>query len=142
MKCMSTFTARSTSVTQSIFPVVPVADIRRSRDFYAGLLGLVVVYDSDWYVQLHSPITESVQLGLVIQDHETIPEGFRGSPVGVLVSVEVDDVDAVHACAVAAELPIALSLRSEDFGQRHFMTVDPDGLLVDVITVIPFAEDR
>ncbi len=52
--------------------------------------------------------------------------------------MEVDDVDAVHACAVSAGLPIVLGLRSEDFGQRHFMTVDPDGLLVDVITVIPF----
>lgn len=140
MRCMSTFTTRSTSVTQSIFPVVPVADIGRSRDFYVGLLGLTVVYDSDWYVQLQSSTTESVQLGLVIQDHDTIPEGFRGPPAGVLVSVEVDNVDAVHDCARAAGLPIASTLRSEDFGQRHFMTVDPDGLLVDVITVIPFTE--
>lgn len=127
--------------THSIFPVVPVADIRRSRDFYTGLLGLAVVYDSDWYVQLHSPTTESVQLGLVVRDHDTIPDGYRGSPAGVLVSVEVDDVDAVHARAASAELPIALSLRSEVFGQRHFMTVDPDGLLVDVITVIPYSDE-
>ena len=55
--------------------------------------------------------------------------------------VKVEDVDRVHAAAIAAELPIALSLRDEDFGQRHFMTTDPDGLLVDVITVIPYVGD-
>lgn len=125
--------------TRSIFPVVPVAEVPRSRDFYRELLDLVVVFDSDWYVQLQAGSDESVQLGLVVRGHETIPSGFRGTPAGVLVSVEVDDVDAVHARAEASGLPIALSLRSEVFGQRHFMTVDPDGLLVDVITVIPFA---
>jgi hypothetical protein len=32
---------------------------------------------------------------------------------------------------------VVLSLRSEAFGQRHFIAVDPDGTLVDVITPIP-----
>ena len=30
-----------------------------------------------------------------------------------------------------------LSLRDEDWGQRHFITRDPDGLAVDVVHVIP-----
>ena len=34
-------------------------------------------------------------------------------------------------------LPIHLELRSEDFGQRHFITADPNGVLIDVIKVIP-----
>ncbi|WP_407441959.1 VOC family protein [Rhodococcus sp. (in: high G+C Gram-positive bacteria)] len=123
----------------SIFPVVPAADVARSRDFYTGLLELAVVFDSGWYVQLQAPGAESVQLGLVERGHHTVPEGCRAAPAGVLVSVEVEDVDRVHDAAVAAELPIVLPLRDEDFGQRHFMTTDPDGLLVDVITVIPYA---
>lgn len=126
--------------TRSIFPVVPAADVRLSRDFYRDLLGLTAVFDSDWYVQLHGG-DESVQLGIVVLGHDTVPERFRGAPAGVLVSVEVDDVDAVHARARAAGHVIALDLRDEDFGQRHFMTVDPDGLLVDVIEVIPYSGD-
>jgi hypothetical protein len=31
----------------------------------------------------------------------------------------------------------ALSLRYEEFGQRHFIVVDPDGNLIDVIQNIP-----
>ena len=32
--------------------------------------------------------------------------------------------------------PIELSLRDEDWGQRHFMALDPNGLLVDVVQLI------
>jgi hypothetical protein len=28
-------------------------------------------------------------------------------------------------------------VRSEAFGQRHFITLDPAGVMIDVITVIP-----
>ncbi len=126
----------------SVFPVIGAADVAASRDFYVALLDAAVVFDSGWYAQLQSPPTNpAVQLGVVERDHSTIPDGYRQPPQGVLISVEVDDVDAVHARALALGLPIALPLRSEDFGQRHFMTVDPDGLLVDVITSIPFAPE-
>lgn len=120
-----------------IFPTTCAADVAASRDFYVDHLGFEVVFDSGWYVQLEAPAGHRPQLGIVQRDHPSVPEGFRRAPAGVLVSIEVDDVDGVHARAVAAGLPIALELRSEAFGQRHFMTVDPDGILVDVITPIP-----
>ena len=37
----------------------------------------------------------------------------------------------------AAGLPILLDLRDEAFGQRHFITSDPAGVLIDVISPIP-----
>ncbi|MBM7460055.1 VOC family protein [Rhodococcus coprophilus] len=127
--------------TNSIFPVIPARDVARSRDFYSGLLELTVVFDSGWYVQLQAPGNDVVQLGILEQGHHTVPVGFRTTPAGVLVSVEVDDVDRLYAGAVEAGLPVVSPLRDEVFGQRHFMTTDPDGLLVDVITVIPYAAE-
>ena len=73
--------------------------------------------------------------------HETIPEAFRAPARGVLVSLEVEDVDAVYERFTAAGLPIHLSLRDEPFGQRHFISVDPGGLLVDVISPIPLSPE-
>ncbi|MEV4626072.1 hypothetical protein AB0J90_07265 [Micromonospora sp. NPDC049523] len=47
------------------------------------------------------------------------------------------DVDAEHRRLVhEAGLTEELSLRSEDFGKRHFIVAAPDGVLVDVITPI------
>lgn len=119
-----------------IFPTICAVDVEASRDFYVTHLGFVVVFDSGWYVQLQAPTEAAPQIGIVERDHPTVPLAFRARPAGVLISIEVDDVDAVHEGAIGAGLEIALDLRSEDFGQRHFMTVDPDGILVDVITPI------
>lgn len=55
----------------------------------------------------------------------------------MILNFEVEDVDAEYARLAASGLPILLSLRDEDFGQRHFITADPNGVLIDVITPIP-----
>jgi catechol 2,3-dioxygenase-like lactoylglutathione lyase family enzyme len=125
----------------SIFPVVASDRLEESRDFYAGLLGLDVVFESGWYTLLRCPDAPTVQLGLVAREHPSVPEGFRDAPRGVIVTVEVSDVDAVHARAAALGVPIVLELRDEEFAQRHFMTRDPDGALVDVVTPIPMSRE-
>lgn len=60
----------------------------------------------------------------------------------MLLNFEVADVDAEYARLVdGAGLRPQLPLRSEDFGQRHFIVAAPDGVLVDVISPIePSAE--
>jgi len=59
----------------------------------------------------------------------------------VLVSFEVEDARAVRERAKKMGAEIAQELRDEVFGQRHFMPVDPNGLLVDLIEAIPFAPE-
>jgi uncharacterized glyoxalase superfamily protein PhnB len=60
----------------------------------------------------------------------------------VLITVEVENVDAVYERARSRALPIELDLRSEDWGQRHFITRDPNGLAVDVVQVIPVTSEE
>ncbi len=124
--------------TTSIYPVLMTTDVAATARFYTDLLGMEPTFTSDWYVSLrHGPW----ELALLDAGHTTIPESHRGAPAqGVLVNVEVDDVDSVHARAVAAGHHVALPLRDEDFGQRHFIVAAPDGALVDVIT--PIAPSR
>ncbi|NNH75026.1 glyoxalase [Nocardia uniformis] len=121
----------------SIFPTICADDVPAVRDFYIELFGFGVNFDSGWYVQLEAPDEAKAQIGIVEREHESVPAAFRLRPAGMLLAIEVDDVDAVHAKAVKMGLQTPLELRSEDFGQRHFMTVDPSGTLVDVITPIP-----
>ena len=88
---------------------------------------------------------DTVNLAILNGDHKTIPASGRGRTTGLLLNFEVDDVDAVHAKMLKDKLPIVLPLRDEDFGQRHFITCDPNGVLIDVITPIApsaaFADD-
>ena len=58
------------------------------------------------------------------------------------MNFEVDDVDAEYERLIKkAGLPLHLDIRDEAFGQRHFITSDPNGVLIDIITVIPPSED-
>ena len=61
--------------------------------------------------------------------------------LGLIYDIEVEDVDAEFTRAKNADLPILLELRDEPFGQRHFITQDPNGVLIDIIKPIsPSAE--
>ncbi len=120
------------SVT-SVYPVLMSADVASAAAFYRDHLGFEVTYDSSWYVSLRLGAHE---LAVLDPEHATVPAGFGAVARGVLVNVEVDDVDAVHDRLVAQGLDVVLGLRDEDFGQRHFIVVGPDGVLVDVIQPI------
>jgi catechol 2,3-dioxygenase-like lactoylglutathione lyase family enzyme len=125
------------SVVESIYPVVSCPNVDAARDFYAPLLDLEVVFECGWYTLLRSPVSPAVQLAFVVAGHETVPAELDPQAAGVLISVEVPDVDAVHARAVAMGAEIVWTLRDERFGQRHFMVRDPTGLVLDVISPIP-----
>lgn len=125
----------------SFYPVLMVGDVPVTAAFWQRHFGFRVLFEADWYVHLQSATDAAVNLAILQGDHATIPAPGRGRAAGLLINFEVENVDAVHDDLVAAGLPILLPLRDEDFGQRHFITCDPNGVLIDVITPIaPSAE--
>ena len=123
--------------SNSYYPVLMTGDVAGTAAFYVEHFNFKPLFDSDWYVHLQSSEDRRVNLGIVQGDHETIPEEARGRASGLLINFEVSDPDAVYERAVAAGLPILRTLRDEPFGQRHFITRDPNGVLIDVIKPIP-----
>lgn len=119
----------------SIYPVLMTTDVAASAGFYRTFFDFEVTFESDWYVSLkHGPW----ELAILQADHPTVPEAYRGAAArGILINLEVGDIDAVHDRLVAAGLAPVLPLRSEDFGQRHAIFRGPDGVLLDIITPIP-----
>ncbi|GLQ53405.1 VOC family protein [Devosia nitrariae] len=124
------------------YPVLLVEDVSATAGFYETHFGFARQFDAGWYVHLaREEDGKTHQMAVMRCDHDTIPEAGRTPTRGLIVNVEVSDVDEVHARMEAAGVPMQQSLRSEKFGQRHFMTADPGGVLVDVITPIPFDPD-
>ncbi len=98
--------------------------------------GFSIVFEADWYVSMKNP--SGYELALLDPAHPTIPAGYREPARGVLLNFEVDDVDAEwRRLVVEGGLEPELELRSEEFGQRHFIVAAPEGVLIDVITEIP-----
>jgi catechol 2,3-dioxygenase-like lactoylglutathione lyase family enzyme len=121
----------------SFYPVLMVEDVAATAAFYVRHLSFRPMFETDWYAHLQAHDDPSVNLAILNGDHATIPEAAHGLATGVLLNFEVEDVDAFHAQAIAEGLNIRLPLRDEEFGQRHFILQDPNGVLIDIIKPIP-----
>ncbi|MFF2778085.1 VOC family protein [Streptomyces sp. NPDC058052] len=131
--------AADATALRGFYPVLATGDVAAARDFYTRHLGFETTFEADWYVSLRRTDAPQYELALLDHTHPTLPEGHRAAlRGGLLLNFEVDDVDAEHRRLVAgAGLTEVLSLRTEEFGQRHFIVAAPDGVLIDVITVVP-----
>lgn len=119
------------------YPVIMTDDVAGTSAFYIEYFRFAPSFESDWYVHLQSTEDSKVNIAILQGDHETIPAVARGKVSGLLLNFEVEDVDAIHDELVAKGFEILRSLRDEDFGQRHFIVSDPNGVLIDVIKPIP-----
>ena len=127
----------------SFYPVVLSEQVAVTAAFYMEHFGFEMVFEADWYVSLKMSGNEiPFELAILDAAHPTIPDAYRTKVRGLILNFEVNDVDAEYERLIKeAKLPLELDIRSEDFGQRHFITSDPNGVLIDVISVIPPTND-
>ncbi len=121
----------------SYYPVIMTAEVGATSAFYQRHFGFRPLFEQAWYVHLQSAEDAGVNLALLDWRHDSVPAAARRPAAGLILNFEVADPDAVHDRLTAAGLPILLALRDEAFGQRHFITADPNGVLIDVIKPIP-----
>ena len=123
------------------YTVLCTDDVAGTAAFWQRHFRFKAVFQSDWYVHLASEVSPSANLAILDHRHDSLPAPFRRKAAGILVNFEVEAVDAEYARAVAAGLKIHVSLRDEPFGQRHFITEDPNGVAIDVIKPIPLSPE-
>jgi len=83
-------------------------------------------------VQLCSPTGSEIEYGLIQRNHELVPKEYQTKPNGMYVTFVVSDVDETYKKAVAMNIPIIQELKNEIYGQRRFLTKDPNGCLIDI----------
>ncbi|NVO58121.1 VOC family protein [Rhodobacteraceae bacterium B1Z28] len=118
------------------YPVIQTNDVTATKAFYVDNFRFYVSFDADWYCHLQSSEDPKVNIAILKGDHDTIPTEGHGTINGLILNFEVEDVDAEFQRVQTAGLPILKTLTDEDFGQRHFITRDPNGVLIDVIKPI------
>lgn len=126
-----------------VYPLICTDRLTESRDFYHRHFGFDVVFEADWYVHMERRDADggAHQIAFILPDHETLPPAYRRLTAGLVVSLEFNEVDALYEKMRHAGARIAQDLRDEEFGQRHFMAEDPNGLLIDIIKLIPPSEE-
>jgi catechol 2,3-dioxygenase-like lactoylglutathione lyase family enzyme len=100
-------------------------DPAASRSFYENVIGMELVMDMGWIATFKSPIQGPVELSVMSRD--------ATAPVTPDVSIEVADVDAVHARAVDDGYEIVHPLTDEPWGVRRSFVRDPNGAVINVL---------
>jgi catechol 2,3-dioxygenase-like lactoylglutathione lyase family enzyme len=108
-----------------VVPDIATVSLERSREFYARL-GLEEVMNLGWVMTLASPSNPTAQLTFSTGDPTTERQPD--------ITIEVEDVDAVHDAVVAAGGSIVHTLRDEPWGVRRFFAVDPNGWVINIVS--------
>ena len=111
---------------RGVVPDITSERIDESRDFYVGLLGFTVAMDMGWAVTFASPSNPTAQI--------TLMRGDASSRAVAQVTVEVADVDAIHAEAVRRGAEIVYPLTDEAWGVRRFFVRDPNGIVLNIMS--------
>ena len=97
-----------------------------AKAFFGDLLGMTVGMDHGWIVTLVGSGQAMPQISFAV-------EGGSGTPVPDL-SIEVDDLDAVHDRMVGAGYRPEYGPVIEPWGVRRFFVRDPLGRLLNIVT--------
>jgi catechol 2,3-dioxygenase-like lactoylglutathione lyase family enzyme len=111
-------------------PNLLATDLAATREFYAGFLGFDVAMDEEGFMMFASPSNRTAQITVADRNNPGQDRGVSQASV----SVEVEDVDALHAEAVQRGLEIVYPLTDEPWGIRRFFVRDPDGTVINVVT--------
>jgi len=110
---------------QRVVPDISSDQMDESRKFYTEFLGFDIGMDMGWVITFVSPQNPTAQLTVL---------KAQPSSQAPAISIEVDDVDSVHAKAVEQGIKIVYPLTSEPWGVRRFFAVDPNGVVINVLS--------
>ena len=122
----------------SFYSVLLTGNVAGIAEFYHESLEMELTFESDWYISLKLEGGEGTfQLAILRFDHPTIPEEFRKRSQGIILNLEVENAATMYDRLITKKrLPVHLDIRDEPWGQRHFITSDPDDNLLDIIEPI------
>lgn len=121
-----------------LVPMIVTERVAQTRDFYLQHFDFKVSFDCEWYVALQSkPRAHGV---FEIAFRAPRP-GERPIAGGLTLGLQVEDADAECARLRAAGLPILREPTSNPWGDRSFLTEDPNGLGLYVFHAIEAAPE-
>ena len=109
-----------------VVPNLRGTKVPESRAFYVDVIGLELAMDLGWIMSFSSKDNPTAQLSVLTKD--------ATAPTHPDVSIEVDDLDAVHARAVASGAENVHPPTLEPWGVRRFFVRDPNGAVINVLT--------
>ncbi len=112
--------------------------LQETKKFYSSVLQMEVVFENEFYLLLQT-VGGIDQISFLLPNHESQQPLFKPAFAGkgAYLTIEVEKVDEVHDKILKLNIPMAIGLRDEPWGDRHFAVVDPNGIGIDIVTHTP-----
>ena len=109
--------------------------LAESKAFYTQVLQFGVTFENDFYLLLHTPNQEA-EISFLLPNHPSQQPLFQKpfTQQGVYLTIEVENVDEYYHKLKEQGVRIAIELREEPWGDRHFAIIDPNGIGIDIVT--------
>lgn len=124
--------------TMKINAGIVTQKLAESKAFYTNILGFSVKFENEFYLLLESP-KNGGEISFLKPNHPSqqaiFHQEFNGR--GVYLTIEVKDVDKIYKNLKLKNLTIAVDLRDEPWGDRHFAITDPNGINIDIVKYSP-----
>jgi catechol 2,3-dioxygenase-like lactoylglutathione lyase family enzyme len=111
-------------------PVVFVADVQESAEFYRDVLGFSIDFLHGAPPFYGSVSRDGACLHLKFVHEPVYAPGSQDREKFIMVFVEVENADALFAECVAAGVTFAQRLRAVAWGGQDFIVRDPDGNMI------------
>jgi catechol 2,3-dioxygenase-like lactoylglutathione lyase family enzyme len=108
--------------------------LQETKKFYQEILNFSVKFEMEWFVLLQTPGGE-YELSFLEPGHPSQKPIFQPefAGMGVYLTIEVENVDDEYKRIKELKVPIEVDLRDEEWGDRHFAIVDPNGIGIDIV---------
>ncbi len=109
--------------------------LTETKRFYQEVFQFGITFENEFFLLMHTP-DHTAEISFMLPEHPSQDRLFHAefNGKGVFLTLEVPNVDEEYERLKSLNIPIALELRSEPWGDRHFAIVDPNGIGVDVVT--------
>jgi len=109
--------------------------LQETKKFYSEVLNFGVSFENEFYLLMHTP-NKSAEISFLLPNHPSQKPMFQKahSGNGTYFTIEVEDVDQIYNQIKNKNVSIAIELRDEIWGDRHFAIMDPNGIGIDIVT--------
>ncbi|MGV0924065.1 VOC family protein [Empedobacter tilapiae] len=109
--------------------------LKETKKFYTEILDFGISFENEFYILLHTP-NHSSEISFLLPNHPSqqpiFQTAFNGK--GMYLTIEVENVNLVYEQLKNKGVPIEIEIRNEDWGDRHFAIMDPNGIGIDIVT--------
>lgn len=106
-----------------------------SKEFYCSNFGFKVKFEVDGFVIIQHIVNTEYELLFCVPNSPFVNKIFRPefNPKGMIFQMEVENIEQEYKRIRKLKLPIIIDLIEEPVNGKHFTTIDPNGIYIDIV---------